>query len=242
VTMPTTWTPTDVRRATDRFAAGLDGADPGAGVPGCPGWTVHDLVAHLGNTHAWATTIVRTGGPARVPEERPAAAQLRHWYAGRAAALGEALERTDPSSPCWNFAGAEENRGFWRRRQLHETLVHLVDLDQAHGRPTALSPATCADGIAEALEVFLPRMHARGFPADLAGPVSLVAADTGQVWTVSPVEGGHPALSVDGAPVADRVTGRAEDLLLRLWNRGGSTQVSGDADVTGRFLGSRLTA
>lgn len=234
-------TPADVRRATDRFASGLDGADPTAPVPACPGWTVHDLVAHLGNIHAWTTAIVTAGAPAEEPEDEPGT-DLRCWYQERADPLVEVLADTDPGQPCWNFARVAETAGFWSRRQVHETQMHLVDLDQASGRKTYVPPADAADGVAETFEVFGPRMHARGFAVDLDAPVSLTTLDTGAAWTLTPEPGSHPRL-VPGATAADRLEGRAEDLWLLLWKRRDDGVVRhGDRGRLDRLLASRLSA
>ncbi len=166
---------------------------------------------------------------------------LDAWYAARATHLLGVLLASDPAAPCWNFAGVHETTGFWVRRQLHEVLMHLVDLDQASGRTTALDPATCADGISETFEVFGPRLHARGVRVDLPGPVSFVATDTGDTWTLHPATAGPPAVS-HGDPVADRVTGTAEQVWLRLWRRSDDVTIGGDAALVGRLLASRLSA
>lgn len=233
----------DVRRATSRFAAALADADPDAVVPSCPGWTVLDLAAHLGNVHAWATAIVDTGRSGAEPEEWPDPSALQQWYAERAGGLLAALEAADPEAPCWNFAGVHETKAFWRRRQTLETLMHLIDLDQAHARQTELDPDDCADGVTECFEVFLPRMHARGFPVDLVAPASFVASDTGHKWTLTPAEGRSPWLTVaNGVLADDRVEGTAEQLWLLLWNRAdeGVARI-GDGQRLSRLLGSRLT-
>ncbi len=237
-----TWTALDVRRTTGRFAAALSEADPTAAVPSCPGWTVLDLVYHLGSVHVWATGIVESGGAVHVTEETPDPGALQPWYAERADGLVAALTAADPDALCWNFAGVHETKGFWSRRQLHETQMHLVDLDQAHGRRTDLDAGECADGVTESFEVFLPRMHARGLPADLTAPVSFVATDTGHRWTLTPVGDGSPALA-DGVPADDRLEGTAEQLWLLLWKRAddGVARV-GDAERLSRLLASALTA
>lgn len=238
-----TWTPDDVATAAERFATALGDADPAAVVPACPGWTVVDLVAHVGNIHTWAAAVVASGGRVEVPVQRPGGVPLDAWYAARATHLLGVLAASDPDAPCWNFARVGETAGFWRRRQLLEIWMHLVDLDQAHGRRTTLEPALCADGVSETFEVFGPRLHARGFPADLAGPVSFVATDTGDTWTLHPVPDGPPRVA-SGPALPDRVTGTAEQLWLRLWNRATdpTVTVSGDADLVTRLLASRLTA
>jgi uncharacterized protein (TIGR03083 family) len=232
----------DVRRATDRFAAGLADADPAARVPACPGWAVADLVAHLGNVHAWAARVVETAERAETPDDVPDPGDLESWYRERAAGLVAALEAADPDAPCWNFSGANPTKGFWPRRQTHETLMHLVDLDQAHGRRTALDPEQCADGVSEVFEVFGPRMFARGFRVDLDATVGLVAADTGDRWALEPDPGGPPRLHDPATPPPDRLEGTARQLWQLLWKRAdeGVTR-AGDADRLARFLASSLT-
>ncbi|MDQ4055480.1 MAG: maleylpyruvate isomerase family mycothiol-dependent enzyme [Actinomycetota bacterium] len=238
-----TRTTEDVRRATSRFASGLADADPAAEVPSCPGWTVLDLVAHLGNIHAWAAGVVDTGRRGPASEDRPDPGRLQTWYAERAGVLLTALEASDPEAPCWNFAGVQETKGFWRRRQMLETQMHLVDLDQAHGRPTDLEADDCADGVTETCEIFLPRLHARGYPADLAEPVSFVATDTRHRWTLTPCEGLPPALTLASGVLAnDRLQGTAEQLWLLLWKRADDgVERIGDAERLSRLLASRLT-
>lgn len=238
----TTWTPDAVAAAAERFAAALAQADPDAAVPACPGWTVTDLVTHLGNVHTWAAAIVMSASPVEAPDGRPGDTALDEWYAARAVHLVGVLADADPDAACWNFAGVHETAGFWSRRQLHETLMHLVDLDQAHGRPTPLEPATCADGVTETLEVFVPRLHARGHVADLVEPVSFRATDTGDAWTLHPDPGSHSRLTrgLSGGASEHLVAGTAEQLWLRLWNRGG--QVMGSGEVVDRLLASRLSA
>jgi len=235
-------TPDHVAAATDRFAAGLAEADPRADVPACPGWTVLDLVTHLANVHTWAAGIVESRGPVDQPRERPGDAALPRWYADRAGRLVDALSGADPDAPCWNFAHREGTVSFWSRRQVHETLMHLVDLDQAHSRVTELGRETCVDGVSETLEVFVPRLHARGHVADLVGPVTLSASDTGDTWTLRPDGDQPPRLERGGSAVTEVVTGTAQELWLLLWKRGDAVVRAGDADVVGRLLASRLSA
>src|SRR5918992_3167327 len=232
----------DVRRATDRFATGLVDADPVAPVPACPGWAVADLVAHVGNVHAWAARIVETAEPQQTQDDVPEPGDLEGWYRERAARLVAALEAADPDAPCWNFSGVNPTTGFWPRRQTHETLMHLVDLDQAQGRPAELDAALSADGVSEVFEVFGPRMFARGFRVDLDAPVGLVATDTGDRWALEPDAEGPPRLHDPVTPPPDRLEGTALQLWLLLWNRAdeGVTR-TGDADRLARFLASRLT-
>jgi uncharacterized protein (TIGR03083 family) len=173
------------------------------------------------------------------------------WYVGKAGDLLAVLRDADPDDDCWTFSTRHHTKAFWPRRQAHEALVHLVDLHQSQGRTTDVPASLAADGVAEVLEVFLPRMHARGYPADLAAPVLLNAADTGDTWLVSPSGDGPPSFRHVGdtdlvESGVDLVTGSAADLDLLLWKRISTDAVGvtldGDRGRLLRFLGSPLTA
>lgn len=237
--------------AATRFVAAVEACDLGAPVPACPGWSTYDVVVHLGNVHSWAATIVETGLRATEPEEHPRRRRTRvvaDWYAGRAEDLLRVLAAADPDEECWSFApGRTWTKAFWPRRQTHETLVHLVDLDQAARRTTDLPLALAEDGVAEVLDVFVPGMHLVGRPADLGGPVGLRVADTGRVWTVTP-RGDEPPLVApegEGAWPDDVVEAEAAVLLQVLWKRlppdHPAVHVAGDPDRVLRFLRSPLT-
>jgi len=242
--------------AAEWFAVTVAGADMRAPVPTCPGWSTYDLVTHLGNVHAWAATVVETGRVAAEQNDEPAnrkSKTVAEWYAGKAEDLYEVLRSADPEAPCWNFAFGMGKAGFWPRRQLHETSIHGVDLALAAGRIPDLRPDIAADGIDEALRVFLHRMHMRGYPADLAAPMSIVATDVVEAWTVRPtVVDGVPAQQ-SGPEVlggvnedADRIEGPAAAVYALLWKRlpasDASLSFSGDPARINAFLGSRLTA
>lgn len=258
--------------AAERFAIALASCDMRASVPACPRWSTYDLAVHLGNTHAWAATIVETGSFAVEQNDEPRSHRPRvvsEWYAGKAEDLYEVLRGSDPHAPCWNFAFGDGEAGFWRRRQLHETTVHLVDLSQANHRPVDLEPAVCADGVDEVLRVFLHRMHQRDLPARLVAPLTLVATDTGHAWTVTPrpsvprhstavptqVRGsasesvpsapeGPPVVVDRRHPTADRVEATAEVLYRLLWKRlpvdDPGIVVTGDDERVQAFLASPL--
>jgi uncharacterized protein (TIGR03083 family) len=256
--------------AAEHVATALTDIDLQAAVPGCPGWSTYDLVCHLGNIHAWAATIVETGQSAVEQNDEPAHRRPRtvsQWYAGKAEDLYQVLKATDPTRPCWNFAFGEGVAGFWRRRQLHETTVHAIDLDAARGRTTPVAPLLAEDGVDEVLQVWLHRMHMRGHPAALTVPISVVAEDTGRAWTVSPrpVEpdpaapvppqprgsaaeaaparfDGPPRVADRRHPQADRISAPAEVLYRVLWKRAPVDQLTltGDESRLRAFLDSRL--
>lgn len=257
--------------AAGRFADAIAETDLKAPVPACPGWTAYDLVCHLGNVHAWAATIVETGRVAPEQFDKPASRRPRsvtEWYVGKAEDLYAVLRSADPDRPCWNFVFRSGTAAFWPRRQVHETTVHLLDLAAAGGTADVpVDPDVAADGVDEVLTVFLHRMHHRGHPADLRGPICIGCEDVDRAWTVSPrppVKGSRAGVPVqprgsakesappllDGPPVvvdrrhprADQVTAPASVLYKVLWKRADPSglHVAGNRDRVDAFLGSRL--
>ena len=255
----------------DRYARAVATVEPRCPVLTCPPWRAHDLTVHLGNVHAWAATIVETGRAAAEQDDRPTSGRARalsRWYAAKAEDLYAVLRQVRPGSPCWNFVFGDGEAAFWPRRQLHETTMHLVDLNLAAGRDTDLDPDVCVDGVTEVLEVMMHRMHHRGHAAVLGRPLALHAVDTGHTWLVSPNRGDRshdrsggvvprqatgtrrtptpPSVTMLSGPVGNEEDGLAatSDVLYRLlWNRPvhpEAVQIFGDQDRVRRFTQSRL--
>jgi uncharacterized protein (TIGR03083 family) len=226
-----------VERDTAAYAAVLDlaAADPAllsAPVASCPGWTLRDLTHHLGEVHRWVCGAVREGHGRTTTDDRPVeAASLATWFRAGAADLLEILDG-DPVRPVWTFHPPAV-LGFWQRRQSLENLVHRWDAEAAVGRPGPVDPALAADGVAEILEVFLPRRLGKGWLDPLPTAITL-RSDTGDSWQLG-----------DGPPVAT-LTARADALLLHLWKRlpaGDPTlSWSGDRDAGERLLAMPLSA
>jgi uncharacterized protein (TIGR03083 family) len=218
--------------AAGEVVSAIGASDMGARVPGCPGWSTYDLVVHLGNVHAWAATILETGAEAPRQTDEPPSKRARavaQWYSGKAEDLLTVLRESRAADSCWTFSRDHRTTGFWQRRQAHETAVHLADLRASSSRrPSRLhagfTPALAADGALEVLEVFLPRMHDRGKPAELRAPLLVHARDTRDTWLLTPVVEGPPKVSVvhpddDVDDTADLVAAPAAELMLLLWQR-----------------------
>jgi uncharacterized protein (TIGR03083 family) len=244
--------PLDHLAEFERFAAELaavfDRVDPAAVVPGCPGWTVADLALHIGGGQRWAASIVLSGRAQKVPEVLRTTITWADWYAGTTAALAAAIRAVDPDEPCWNFAPVGQRAGFWSRRRMHETAIHLVDAVQAEASTTTgltvIPPAIAADGVDEVFGVFLPRMLARGFAPAVTRQVGVRATDTGDEWTLTPVpEGDRPRVERGDAAGEAVVAGTAAELDLCLWKRlpADVLTVEGDADVAAAFLAGTVT-
>ena len=215
-------------------------------VPSCPGWSLADLVVHLGTVHRWAEHLVRTLAPRRVSsstmdlgEPDPSAP----WVLAGGQALVSTLRAVDPDAPMWAW-GKDQHVRFWSRRQLHETLVHRMDAELALGRAPAASPATAADAVDEFLgnvapsAAFSPKV--KKLRGD-GGRLLLRATDEDREWTVTFVDDGFqvgPGTEIDQASAV--VEGAAVPLLLVLYGRmpalPPAVSVSGDAALVDFWL------
>src|SRR3712207_4910960 len=182
-----------------------------AAVPGCPGWSLADLVWHLAEVqHFWAW-VVRTRSqdlstyaePTRRPDD-----QLLAWLDSRSAALEGALAGADPGERVWTWA-PQQDVAFVLRRQVQEATVHTVDVEQVLGDVRPVDNDVGLDGIDEWLGVMVPGALPAGPPPE-AHPVVLHAVDADVERTLFP--GSRPF------PIA-ALTGTAGDLLLALWRR-----------------------
>ncbi len=126
--------------------AGVDAA-----VPSCPGWTVADLLAHVGRLHRWVTDLVvnqpedtmRAWG-----QEIPSGEALFDWYEAGYPALAAALRGASPAQPAWSWT-PDATAAFWARRQANELAVHRWDAQAAAGAPEPVDHALAVDGIDE---------------------------------------------------------------------------------------------
>ncbi|MBM7791100.1 maleylpyruvate isomerase family mycothiol-dependent enzyme [Tenggerimyces flavus] len=247
-----------IRREADAFVAAYAHGDPEAHVKACPGWTLTQLVDHVGQVHQWARGIVLGEGPGDVvttPAED--GEDLADWYERCVGDLLETLARTDPSKPCWTMQPENEVARFWSRRQALELVVHRVDAEVAVGGSVRIDGEVAADGIAEVLDLWLPRITRRSGTPDLAAPVLLACTDRAERWLLRPphtadVPMGPP--TADGPVLADDVAktaeatieGTAAGLLMMLWKRQNvsvaGVSLSGEVEVAQSFLESRLTA
>jgi uncharacterized protein (TIGR03083 family) len=201
-----------------------------AGVPGCPGWQVRDLVRHQAYVHAWAARHVRERSPELIEEPAesdilgggPADADLIAAYREGHAALVTILRDADPDVECATFMPAPSPLAFWARRQAHETAVHRYDAQSARpaGPPApavAFDPAFAADGVDELIMCFAAR---RRYRPGSGGERSLTvrARDAESRWHVRLVDGGTEVSRDD--PAADcTLEGPAAGLYAFLWNR-----------------------
>jgi uncharacterized protein (TIGR03083 family) len=175
----------------------LDGVD--RSVPGCPGWTVDDLVVHVGSVYAHKRAVLRLGrrpaeGEWEVPAPGTTPDEHLDWCHAQLHGLAHELAHRDPRDGAWTWHAADQSVGFWQRRMALETVVHRIDAEQADKAVTPVDADLARDGIGEVLQVLLAGVPAIGGP-DAAG--DRVAATIG----------------------GTRVSAPAPDLFLWLWGR-----------------------
>ena len=221
-------------------AASQAGAD--APVVTCPGWTIRDLVLHIGEVQRWCASMVRNRvtNPSKHTEDflgvLPSDTALIDWFVDGSTALVATLKAADVDLDCFTFLeDAGTPRDFWARRQANEIAIHRVDAESALGRNGGIPARHASDGIDELLMGFAPRSRT---PLRSAVPVVLQVApfDSDSAWRVRITD--QPAVTTRGFGDADcSVSGSSSDVYQSLWNRQGSENltVSGDASVLELF-------
>ena len=207
------------------LAAAAEEAGLGADVPTCPGWSVADLVLHLGEVHRWATATVagKATKLSEVPADYlgavPAAADTINWFRDGAIKMCDTLAAADPSIHYAAFLHdpMTPHLLFWARRQTMETSMHRVDAESAAGRCTGFAPDVAVDGIDEFLTGFLPRSRTT-LHAETPRTLQIAPDYSDRRWTV--LIGPELPVTTRQASAADcTITGSASDIYLALWNR-----------------------
>jgi uncharacterized protein (TIGR03083 family) len=240
-----------LRREGELMAVAADRAGLAAAVPSCPAWQVKDLLRHTGYIHRWAARHIAErpaeviDGPSEADILRGGAADadLPGWFRAGHAALVETLAGADPEVRCATFMPAPSPLAFWTRRQAHETAIHRADAElaagPADGPVPVYPPRFAADGIDELIMGFGQRRkyQPQAGPASRAGLLRVIAADTGDAWSVEAREGllqprrETGAAAAAGADAGCTVSAPASGLYLYLWNRADASKA--DVTVTG---------
>ncbi|MEU6533124.1 maleylpyruvate isomerase family mycothiol-dependent enzyme [Streptomyces sp. NPDC046928] len=225
---------------TERLTAQVRGADLSAPVPTCPGWTLGQLLRHVGGDHRWAEEIVRTRAAGPVgndlvddPRADPLAdtSTLLPWLTEGAARLSATLRAAGPDALAWNpSADRPAPVRFWARRMAYETAVHRADAALTTGASFTLDAGLAADAVEEWLEFStFPEAYApRPDLPDLLGPgrtMRFEAPDAG-VWHVD-LTGERPALRAGSGTPAATARGPVADLLLYFYRRPAPVVVTG---------------
>ena len=191
-------------------------------VPPCPGWTMTDLLGHLGVVQWFHGSHLDRGvtDPPPGPRPTPPADGLADWFREGTAVLLDTLRRLPPDAPAFTFDPTNDTVSFWHRRMAHEAAIHRWDAQLARNRAVGFQVDQAHDGIAEYLSVFLPRSRADDAPE---GTVVLTS------------EEGATLSTSHGDPDAARATvvGSADELWLVVWGRQSlvDLDVEGDLDL-----------
>ncbi|MFE2141123.1 maleylpyruvate isomerase N-terminal domain-containing protein [Streptomyces sp. NPDC059456] len=217
-------------------------------VPPCPGWSVADLVGHLGSVHRFVARILRERlaqapdhtdptifeiprdpavraawpKPEGEPNRGPVPPALTEWFAQGARQLAALFGQLGPDVPVWTWSvdSADHTSGFWLRMQTIELAVHRWDAQSATGAPEPVDAAIAADAVPQTFETMAPfRRAAAGAPAGAGERFRFRRTDGPGSWTVT--FSGDRVLVEHGATGAVDVeaAGTASDLMLFLWRR-----------------------
>lgn len=202
-------------------------------VPSCPGWTVQDLIEHLGTVHRRAIARIGsdqnpTGYDLDIPSE---SMDLMAWFTAGWNELNHKFETLGPEYKAWNWTGSNQNVGWMIRRQAHEAAIHRYDAELAHmglpsvsafkslpqeSIPFGYSPEFAIDGIEERLTVSIGGKA--NLKSSLPGSLHLHATDIEAEWSLTLLHGklelNHAHTKADAA-----LRGTASEIYLWTWGR-----------------------
>lgn len=204
-----------------------------ATVPSCPGWSVADLVDHLGHVYLHKVECMRQQQAPDPWPPQPHGRDPLDWLSEQAAVLFDELTARGPASPSYTWHQPDQTVGFWYRRMAQETAVHRVDAELAAGAPTPVDAELALDGVDELLDVMFCGDWSDEPHPELTGRVQLRAAGRSWLVVLEPEEvrlesGEEAEATVDGTP---------SDLLLWLWGRlpDGSVRIGGAGETAARL-------
>jgi uncharacterized protein (TIGR03083 family) len=184
---------------TARLARLAHDTDVQRPIPTCPGWTLEQLVGHVGRGHRWAAEIIRRRLLEPVPIQEVVVPvdpdERSEWLMAGAWMLGDAVRVAGPEQPVWTWQ-KDRSAGFWLRRMLHDEVVHRFDAELALGIEGDLAADLAADGVSDMLDTAAtlsrPDIGVSSAFASLAGAgesLQFVATDadlgSGREWSVT---------------------------------------------------------
>lgn len=216
-----------------------------ARVPGCPDWSVADLIAHLGEVQLFWTAVVGAGEASGPPDPEVVGDTKPHgdllaWSADATDRLLLELRDAGPDRMCWTWwesSGAPMTTAAVARHQVQEAAVHAYDAQQASGHPQAIPGPIAADGVAEYLTVELPTNG----PWPYEPAVVVLQTGAGGDWVID-LDTPAPTI-LRGAdhgtakPVAT-VTADPSDMVLAFYRRDliGELHIEGEPDLVPKLL------
>jgi uncharacterized protein (TIGR03083 family) len=211
-----------VEREVADIVASLGSGPVDAAVPTCPGWTVTDLMRHVGEFTAFWTHVLceGTGRPKTPWPDMPEGAGIVDWYRGVGDSLLSELRATPPDQVVWTWVEDRQNAAFIGRRCAQELAVHRYDVEAARGAAQPIDVALAADGVEE-IFVMVDVFTARGEDQSGRGEgetLGLRPADRGERWVIAMTPDGLDVTRAEGA--ADlTLDGAMSDLALVCYGR-----------------------
>jgi len=188
------------------------------------GWSMRELVAHLGAVYSMVIAAVDAQGSApAVGDERhaPEGDAIHGWFDERRSSLLAALGDASPDLALWTFTG-DRTAAWWCRRMASETGVHRWDGESALADLALVSPIDgdlATDAIDEYHEVSLRFSSSRPDRAYPSQSLHLHRSDGPGEWMLVSDGAGGVAVSHEHGKGDAAVRGPASELLLWSWGR-----------------------
>lgn len=205
-------------------------------VPSCPGWTMGDLVGHIGMVQRWVTGLLQARAqerPAKNVTPIPKGPEVIPWFCDATVALLAKLSQVDPAAEVWTWT-PERHAGYWWRRQAHEVAIHRWDAQNATGHAAPLEDVLAVDGVDELLTL-QQAVHGEKFKG-VGETVHLHCTNAPGEWLLRL---GRHGLEVEHVHAKGDVAARgsASDLDLFVWGRVPSSglEVFGNTALLDRF-------
>src|SRR5262245_10276511 len=226
-----------IRADSERLAeVGRLGLD--AQVPTCPGWTVADLLDHVGHVYLHKVQWLRSGSrPDPWPPPELADRDPAELYDEATVPIQAQWGVRNPSEPAETIWDAEQSVGFWYRRMALEIAVHRYDGELAHDVPTAIDGPLATDGIDEALCAVLGGESWDEYDSDYPLDDRIRVTSGGRSWTVTADLRKVTVVEGDTGPVGIEIAGAPEDVFLWLWGRrdADTLAVTGEQELAEAF-------
>jgi len=219
------------------FAELLREADLSTPVPTCPGWTLEQLLRHVGRGERWCAQIVSERAtemvdPRTVPGGKPPVDQSDkiEWLHDGIRSFLSAVDQTGADTVVWTFLGPKP-AGWWIRRRANEIAVHRADAAIALDADFAIDPELAADVITEWLERVIIQV---GDALEDGQTLHLHATDPGldvAEWTIQRGPDGITFNHEHGTGVTTALRGPARDLMLAIVRRRAASEL--DLEIFG---------
>lgn len=231
---------------------------PAPVVTSCPGWSIADLVLHLGGVHRLVTGILRlrltelpaSAGapppptapgwpdPRTAPNREPLPASLLDWFTAGTAELEQEFSDIDPGERVWTWSPPDQTVRFWQRMQAIEAAVHRWDAEATIGEPAPVAEELAADAVGQTFEVMVPaRRSWQNGPAGNGERMRFRQTDGPGDWLVH-FDGDQVRQDGDTSRSDVEFAGTASDLMLFLWQRlpADRLAITGDQTLARRYF------